>query len=126
MNLGCTIASLARPVRYSDVKPQLLVFLPASTRRTRERGIKSRGRNTKHPTHESHRKLTLMASDSGVSHCDSFAKNAVAFFKKSLSWRSTSTSRLNRRTSLSRSSPDNSDGAMLLVVSSEGCQAPSN
>src|SRR5206468_9139419 len=58
-----------------------------------------------HPTHQRHRIGVPLGGNAGVLHRDSFAKNAAAFFKKSRSWRSTSTSRRKRRSSCSGVSP---------------------
>lgn len=101
MHFGSAIAPAARSMRGPDLEPQALVRLSTRTWRPTLGGVKARARDMKTAAHESHRKLATVASNTGVPHRDSFAKNAVAFFKKSRSSRSRSFSRRNRRSSSS-------------------------
>ncbi len=114
MELQRAITLPGRAMKRSDVKPKALLSLGSFTRSANSPGVEPRGRNFQHPAHESHGELTTVAFDASVLHRDSFAKNAVAFFRKSLSCRSTSTSRLSRLTSASSSGPVNSPGGSWL------------
>ncbi len=101
MELQRTITLPGRAMKSSDVKPKALLSLGSFTWSANSPGVEPRGRNFQHPAQS-------------VLHRDSFAKNAVAFFRKSLSCRSTSTSRLSRLTSASSSGPVNSPGGSWL------------
>src|SRR5690606_24046286 len=63
--------------------------------------IEAGGRHRQHSTQQPDRKESPLASDEGVLHLDSLAKNAVAFFKMSRSILSVAFSARSRSSSLS-------------------------
>jgi hypothetical protein len=80
----------------ANLERELLILPTARTQLPPPGRVEAGSRDPQAFTHESHWPLAAVASDAGVLHCDSFAKNAAAFFKKSRSIRSRSFSRRNR------------------------------
>src|SRR6059058_1816342 len=111
VQLRGAVAPVALAIRRANREAQALILLRARTRRAALGGVEARRRDRQRVTHESHGVLAAMASDGGVLHRDSFAKNAAAFFRKSRSWRSRSFSRRSRASSWAGLSPGGGSAA---------------
>src|SRR5215510_14695603 len=116
MNARRAIAPVVPVERHTHLEHQPLIRDRVRARRAFPPGVKPRGRDREHSTHESHRMLAPMASDAGELHRDSFAKNAAAFFANSASSLSRAISRRNRRTSCSTVSPSGETVVGRLVI----------
>src|SRR5262245_19794255 len=85
----------------SNDHAQTLVFFGSRTGRSFLGGIEAGATNFQRPAHQHHGKFVTMNSNAGVLHDRSFAKYAAAFFRKSRSCCSCSTSQRKRLTSSS-------------------------
>lgn len=99
------IGPVAPVMRRADVQDQPIVRDGPDTRPARAPHVEAGRRDLEHSTHESHGILALVASNAGVPHRDSLAKNAAAFFANSASCFSREFSRRSRRSSCSAVSP---------------------
>src|SRR6185503_8625783 len=78
-----------------NVRHQALILLCAPTHRAVAPGIEPTPGDVEHSTQYAHRIDRLLRLDKTISHSDSLAKKATAFFKMSRSMRNCSTSRRN-------------------------------
>ncbi len=99
MDARRAIRLVAVAIGRADAQQQRRVGRRACAGPARAPPIKPGRRHREHPTHESHSMLALMASDTGVLHGDSFAKNTKAFFANARSSRKIAFSRRSRRSS---------------------------
>jgi hypothetical protein len=82
MDLGCAIRARTCAIGIVDVKQRVRVGLCMRAGRSGVPHIKLSRRDLKHPIHESRRILALVATDTGVLHGDSLAKNTNTFFSE--------------------------------------------
>src|SRR2546425_742888 len=99
MDRGPPIPVRVIGVYRRDRPPHPRVRLSPGTRRPPPPRVVTRARDRQHPAHERNRKRPFLPLDASVPHGDGFAKYAVAFFRKSRSWRNSSFSRRKRRSS---------------------------
>src|SRR5437762_949210 len=95
--IGLAAGLMNRP----NDRPQGFIVLGSFAWSPARRRIEAGPTNSQHSTHQGHRELLPVAAHAGVLHDGSFAKYAAAFFKKSRSWVTSSSSRRKRRTSCS-------------------------
>src|SRR5712692_1535014 len=100
MNPGTSIPAPRGLITGPNVRHQALILLCAPTHWALAPGIETTPGDVEHPTQDSHRIDRLLRLDEAISHPDSLAKKATAFFKMSRSMRTCSSS---RRTTFSSS-----------------------
>jgi hypothetical protein len=93
VNPGAPITAVRGLVSSLNLGEEHLILLAPSADRPLTPGIESTPRDRHHSTHQHNRLTCLLRLDEGISHRDSLAKKAAAFFRISHSIRSRSTSR---------------------------------
>src|SRR2546421_700830 len=101
MHPGTAVGLPAGLMNRPNDRAQNFIVLGAAAWHPALRRIEAGPTNSQHATHQPHRELLPVTSDAGVLHHRSFAKYAAAFFKKSRSWVTSSSSLRKRRTSCS-------------------------
>src|SRR5687768_920133 len=93
MHTRTAVALLAGSVNCANLQEQPVSLARPFARGPPLRRVEPGSADAQHPTHQVYSELAPVLRDAGVLHSDWFAKYAAAFFKKSRSWVTRSSSR---------------------------------